>query len=98
MAAPPPDALLPVDALSPIDGRYRAATEPLRELLSEAGLIRERIRVEALWLLHLSTAAPQLAGASLPPASRARAELLARTPEASAAAAVKTMEARINHD
>ncbi len=30
------------------------ATEPLRALLSEAGLIRERIRIEALWLLHLA--------------------------------------------
>ena len=39
-------------ALSPVDGRYRAATEGLAALLSEAGLVRERIRVEALWLLQ----------------------------------------------
>ena len=37
-----PDPLAAVAALSPVDGRYRAATEPLRDLLSEAGLIRER--------------------------------------------------------
>ena len=44
----------PIEALSPIDGRYRAATEPLRALLSEAGLIRERIRIEAhLSLIHI---------------------------------------------
>ena len=29
-------------ALSPVDGRYRAAIEPLAVLLSESGLIRER--------------------------------------------------------
>ena len=58
--------LSPIDALSPVDGRYRSATEPLRALLSEAGLIRERIRIEAQWVLHLSAAAPQLAGSALP--------------------------------
>ena len=40
-------------ALSPVDGRYRAATEGLAALLSESGLVRERIRVEALWALQL---------------------------------------------
>ena len=50
-------------------------------LLSEAGLIRERIRIEALWLLHLAAAAPQLPGAQLSPAVRAaRALTLAREP------------------
>jgi adenylosuccinate lyase len=39
-----------LSALSPVDGRYRAATEGLAQLLSEAGLTRERVRVEALWL------------------------------------------------
>ena len=32
------------------------ATAPLRALLSEAGLIRERIRIEARWLLQLAAA------------------------------------------
>jgi adenylosuccinate lyase len=90
--------LLSIDALSPVDGRYRAATEPLRGLLSEAGLIRERIRIEAQWLLHLSAAVPQLAGAALAPAVRRRAEQLAHEPDADAAESVKTLEALINHD
>ncbi|RYD92588.1 MAG: adenylosuccinate lyase, partial [Sphingomonadales bacterium] len=47
-------------ALSPVDGRYRAATEPLAALLSEAALIRERIRVEALWVLQLAADVPTL--------------------------------------
>jgi adenylosuccinate lyase len=92
------DALPPVEALSPIDGRYRAATAPLRRLLSEAGLVRERIRVEARWLLHLAAAVPTLAGAALPASVLARAQDIAREPDAGAADAVKVIEARINHD
>jgi adenylosuccinate lyase len=93
-----PDPLAAVAALSPVDGRYRAATEPLRDLLSEAGLIRERVRIEAAWLLHLGAAVPQLAGAALAPATSARARELAREPDADCAQAVKSIEARINHD
>ncbi|MGH8211067.1 MAG: adenylosuccinate lyase, partial [Steroidobacteraceae bacterium] len=62
MAASTRDTLSAVDALSPVDGRYRTTTEPLRGLLSEAGLIRERVRIEAQWLVHLSASVPQLAG------------------------------------
>jgi adenylosuccinate lyase len=88
----------PIDTLSPIDGRYQAATEPLRTLLSEAGLIRERIRIEARWLLHLGAAVPQLPHAQLTASARRRVEELAREPGALAAPAVKQIEARINHD
>src|SRR5215469_9106982 len=91
-------SLSPIDALSPVDGRYREATESLRALLSEAGLIRERIRVEAHWVLHLVGAAPALAGAALAPAVRRRAEEMAFEPAADAPAAVKEIEGRINHD
>ena len=98
MSASTRDALSAVDALSPVDGRYRAATEPLRGLMSEAGLIRERIRVEAQWLLHLSASVPQLAGASLSNDVIARARQLAQEPDADAATAVKSIEARTNHD
>jgi adenylosuccinate lyase len=87
-----------LDALSPVDGRYRAATEPLRGLLSEAGLIRERIRVEALWIVHLAGSVPQFAGAQLPDTVRARAAELAHEPPADAAEAVKAIESKINHD
>jgi adenylosuccinate lyase len=91
-------ALSSIDALSPIDGRYRTQSEPLRALLSEGGLIRERVRIEARWLLHLAAAAPSLAGSSLPAAVRARALELGREPPAGAGSEVKRIEARINHD
>ena len=98
MSAAPTRPSAALDALSPVDGRYRAATAPLRALLSEAGLIRERIRIEAQWLLHLAAAAPQLPGAQLAAAGARRAAALAREPDAGAPAAVKAIEARINHD
>jgi adenylosuccinate lyase len=98
MSASTRDALSTVDALSPVDGRYRAATEPLRGLLSEAGLIRERIRVEAQWLVLLSESVPQFAGARPSSAVLARARQLAQEPDADAAVAVKAIEARTNHD
>ncbi len=92
------DDLPAVLALSPVDGRYRAATEPLRRLMSEAGLIRERVRVEAAWLAHLAAAVRQLPGASLAPAVRERARELAEEPGQDCATAVKAIELRINHD
>jgi adenylosuccinate lyase len=95
MSATEPSALT---ALSPLDGRYRRATEPLRELLSEAGLIRERIRIEAHWLLHLAQAAPMLAGAALSAPVRQCAQGLAEHPPPDAAGLVKGIEARTNHD
>jgi adenylosuccinate lyase len=98
MTAPTQDALPPVEALSPVDGRYRAATAPLRGLLSEAGLIRARIAVEAQWLVHLAGSVPQLAGSALPAAVVERARELAERPGSDAAEAVKVIESRINHD
>jgi adenylosuccinate lyase len=98
MSEGPSDCLTALEALSPVDGRYRATTEPMRGLLSEAALIRERIRIEAQWLLHLTAAVPQLAGATLSPVVSERAEQLAETPDEGAPAAVKSIEARINHD
>src|SRR5882672_8244506 len=98
MSASSSDLLSALDALSPVDGRYRAASAPLRGLLAERGLIRERIRVEAQWLLHLAAAVPQLPGAQFTPAVRERARQLASAPEPAAAATVKAIEERINHD
>src|SRR5579872_7254990 len=98
MPGSPSDALSALDALSPVDGRYATVTAPLRPLLSEAALIRERVVVEAQWLLHLAAAVPQLPGAALSPQVRTRAQQLAASPDVGTAPAVKTIEARINHD
>ena len=87
-----------LDALSPVDGRYQAAAAPLRALLSERALVLERIRIEAQWVLQLAAAVPQLPGAHLSPAVLECARQLASAPEPAAAEAVKSIEARINHD
>src|SRR6185437_5055696 len=96
MTASHPDPLPAVAALSPVDGRYRAATEPLRDLLTEAGLIRERVRIEAAWLLHLAAAVPGLAVAALAPAVVARAIGLVREGNEDCAQSVKAIEGVMN--
>ncbi len=87
-----------LNALSPVDGRYAAAVAPLREYFSEAALIRERIRVEALWFVQLTQTPAPLLREPLPAAVRACALGLAQEPAPDAAAKVKEIERRINHD
>lgn len=45
-------------ALSPLDGRYARAVDPLREYLSEYALIRDRVGVEIAYLRALSQRTP----------------------------------------
>jgi len=85
-------------ALSPLDGRYARAVEPLRQMFSEAALIRYRVRIEVAWLRALADAK---AIDRLRPFSRAASvaldRLLAGFGEAEAES-VKAIEARTNHD
>jgi adenylosuccinate lyase len=90
--------LTALTALSPVDGRYRRATQPLAALLSEGALIRERGRVEALWLQELAASVPQLTGGALPPAVAACVDALVADPGEDMPSAVKLIEQRINHD
>jgi adenylosuccinate lyase len=87
-----------LSALSPVDGRYRAATEGLAQLLSESGLVRERIRVEALWTLQLGEVLHDHPVAAFTPAMLQRLEQMAADPGEASAATVKAIEKRINHD
>src|SRR5690606_6150614 len=93
---------LPMDssltALSPVDVRYRAATEDLAALLSESGLVRERIRVAALWLQQQAKSLASHASLPFAPAVVPRIAELAEDPGTTAASMVKTIEKRINHD
>src|SRR5262245_1143384 len=85
-------------ALSPLDGRYAARLAQLRELCSEEGLIRQRVRVEALWLAHL-TGIPQITPLrSLSPEVEEEIHGLATDSGSIDAAAVKALEKKINHD
>ena len=85
-------------ALSPVDGRYRKGADPLRAVLSESGLIRERIRIEAAWLLVLAEAVPEMLSQPLGDPIVKLASGLALEPGDDAPAAVKAIESRINHD
>jgi adenylosuccinate lyase len=87
-----------LSALSPIDGRYRKSADGLRAVLSESGLIRERIRIEAAWLLSLAESAPQMLSQPLAEPVKKLVAGLALEPGDDAPAAVKSIEARINHD
>ena len=60
----------PPIALGPLDGRYRPATAPLVDHLSEAALNRARVHVEVEWLIHLTSTgalpgAPRLSDAEV---------------------------------
>ncbi len=87
-----------LSALSPVDGRYRKAADPLREILSEAGLIQERVRIEAAWVLSLTAEVPALLPQPLSDTVRQLCARLAVEPGDEAAPAVKSIESRINHD
>ena len=50
-----------LDALSPVDGRYRRHTQTLATWLSEQGLIQHRVEVEVEYFLELVKILPQLA-------------------------------------
>ncbi len=93
-------SLTHLDALSPVDGRYARAADLLRATLSESALIRERVRIEARWLLWLTDPAGGVFAASrpLPAAVRAAALQLASEPAADCAQSVKRIEASTNHD
>ncbi len=54
MASATFDQLTPLNAVSPIDGRYGSKTADLRAVFSEFGLIHCRVAVEVRWLQRLS--------------------------------------------
>jgi adenylosuccinate lyase len=88
----------PLAALSPLDGRYAAAADPLRQTLSESALIRYRVKLELAWLRAL---AAEGAIENLRPFSRATLAALDRLVErfgAADAERIKAIESRTNHD
>ncbi|HEY4968295.1 MAG TPA: adenylosuccinate lyase [Steroidobacteraceae bacterium] len=88
----------PVDALSPLDGRYARKLAALRYIFSEAGLMRERVRVECAWFLALAAGPAAHALAKLPRPARDLLAALSKDPSGTDAAAIKHIEARTNHD
>lgn len=99
-AMPPTFAAMelhPLNAISPIDGRYQTQTEPLAAWFSERALIRSRLLVELHWFRFLcELPLPQLEGADLigvgPLEKRVQSLSLADALE------VKRIEGTTNHD
>ena len=85
-------------AISPIDGRYAGKCAALREIFSEFGLIRQRIRVEIHWLIFL---AEHDAIAELSPfddLTITKLKDIYKSFNEQDAAQVKAEEAQTNHD
>ena len=85
-------------ALSPLDGRYARAVDPLRAHFSEAALIRYRLKIEVEWLKALA-AEPGIA--ELKPFGRQTVAALDRLVDKFSerdAARIKKIEAETNHD
>jgi len=86
-----------LSALSPLDGRYAAKTDKLRPILSEAGFMHHRVKVEIAWLQALS----QAGFAELKPFSADASALLDKLAAGFSeqdAARIKEIEAVTNHD
>ena len=84
--------------LSPLDGRYAAKVDALREHFSEYGLIRRRLQVEVEWLKALA-AEPHFAEIpAFSPATVAELDRLVMSFGPEQAAEVKAIEATTNHD
>lgn len=84
-------------AISPVDGRYSAATESLAEFFSEAALMKYRVFVEVEYLIALvGLGLPELAGAPTENLEKLRARALDFS--ANDALEIKEIERTTNHD
>jgi adenylosuccinate lyase len=88
--------LNPLNAISPIDGRYFNTTKSLSPYFSEYGLIRYRVRVEVEYFIALTYTLPELAGFSKEKEDTLRSLYLNFSD--SDAEAIKTIERTTNHD
>ena len=88
----------PLTALSPLDGRYAAKTQALQEHFSEYALIRERVAIEAAWVLALAAEPAFRALGEFSPATVQALRHVARDFRLVDAERVKTIEATTNHD
>ncbi|OQY22220.1 MAG: adenylosuccinate lyase [Desulfobacteraceae bacterium 4572_35.2] len=87
-----------ITAISPIDGRYASKVSVLTDCFSEYALMRNRVKVEVLWLLELCAEAgiAQCRALSSDEQATLRAIVDNFTPEQ--AQIVKDIESETNHD
>jgi adenylosuccinate lyase len=90
-------SLSALSALSPLDGRYAAKTDKLRPILSEAGFMHHRVKVEIAWLQALAGAGFSEIKPFSAAANTVLDKLAADFSEADAQR-IKDIEAVTNHD
>ncbi len=89
--------MTPLEAISPIDGRYHVKTAPLADYFSEYALIRYRVLVEVRYFQALWRAGvPQLSG--LPEAEVRGLDGIVNQFDLAAAQQIKNIERTTNHD
>lgn len=86
-----------LQAISPIDGRYRRQADALSAYFSEEALIRYRVRVEILYFIALSREIPQLSGL-LDRVDEGKLHDIYRTLTSEDALRIKEIESVTNHD
>ena len=91
-------SLNPLTALSPLDGRYAAKVDALRDQFSEYGLIRRRLQVEIEWLKALASEPHFAEIPAFSPATVAELDRVVAGFDPGQATEVKEIEAVTNHD
>ena len=92
-----PNPLSPINALSPLDGRYASKLANLRPLMSELGYMHRRVQVEIAWFIALSDAG-FVEFKPLSPGARTYLLALVKNFSETDALAIKEIEKTTNHD
>ena len=92
-----PAPLSPINALSPLDGRYATKLASLRPLMSEQGYMHRRVQVEIAWFIALSDAG-FAEFKPLSPGARTYLLGLVKNFSEADALAIKDIEKTTNHD
>ncbi len=88
----------PLAALSPLDGRYARAADPLRGYFSEQALIRYRVRIELEWLQALASEKAIKELPSFSAKTAAGFNSILKSFSERDAEQIKKIEAETNHD
>lgn len=88
----------PLDAITPIDGRYRQIAQDAAEYFSEYALMKRRIKAEITFLKHFITLAEPAVVEKLPEDWVSRLDAIGEKFSREDARRVKELEKRLGHD
>ena len=87
-----------LDSLSSIDGRYSSQADSLRPIFSEFGLIKNRVKIEILWLISLSEDSEIKEVPNFTNATIEDLKLISQNFSLENAESIKAIEKNTNHD